>query len=199
MFVKTAATLALMLTVGIPLPDHQPSARSALAGESRTSELVDLREFASLQTEFERHKGDVRLVALLSPTCGYCIKGYRYMRKLLDEIADPRLKMFVVWESILSGDSRAIAAKQAARGTDPRIVYQAWDGDNLTGQAWSGAMRIGSPAWDVYFLYGPDGTWTADRPTTPVYWQHQGAGGRDNWLNYDKLKARIEQLLERTE
>lgn len=195
MLVKSVtAALTALVTLGAPL--EPPEAPLVPAPVSR-AELVDLQDFASFRAVFEEHRGDVRLVALLSPTCGYCIKGYRYMRRLLEEISDPRLKMIVVWESMLSGDSRDIAVRQTRRGTDPRILYQAWDPENLTGEVWAGVMNIGSPAWDVYFLYGPDATWSPDAPTTPAYWQHQGAGGRENWLNYDELKAQIEQLLQR--
>ena len=45
----------------------------------------DLEKFGDLSAAFNEQEGDVRLVALLSASCGYCIKGYRYMRKLLEE------------------------------------------------------------------------------------------------------------------
>lgn len=59
------------------------------------------------------------------------------------------LQMLVVWEPMLSGDSRSTAERQAERGTDPRMVYHAWDGENRTGHGLGGTMGIGAPAWDV--------------------------------------------------
>ncbi len=158
-------------------------------------DIAEITDFASLQEIFNQDIGHVRLVALLSPSCGYCIKGYRYMRKILDEVQDQRLKMYVVWEPMLSGDSRQLAERMSRRATDPRMVYQAWDNERITGRAWQASMDLQGIAWDVYFLYASDIEWDEDGPSQPDYWQHQGAGGQDNWLNYDNLKANVEGML----
>ena len=187
--------IAMLTTMARPVPASQDNEEPTVLG--RGGELVLLTDFASLLEVFEQDKGSVRLVALLSPSCGYCIKGYRYMRKILDEISDERLKMYIVWEPMLSGDSRNLAAKMARKVDDPRMVYQAWDEEKVTGKAWAEVMSIGQVAWDVYLLYEADAEWRDGRPSQPGYWQHQGAGGRDNWLDYDNLKANIEQMLAR--
>lgn len=165
-------------------------------------EFTDLTSFADLGEAFNQDRGSVRLVALLSASCGYCIKGYRYMRKLLDEIPDERLKMYVVWEPMLSGDTRKLSEKMARKAEDPRMVYQAWDEARITGEAWTRVMLDGDdrwsatgPAWDVYYLYGADVEWTEDAPSVPDYWQHQGAGSSELVLNYNVLKAEIESFL----
>ena len=162
------------------------------APEADSPEITD---FASLQEIFNQDAGYVRLVALLSPSCGYCIKGYRYMRKILEEVPDERLKMYVVWEPMLSGDTKQLAERMSRRATDPRMVYQAWDNERITGRAWQASMDLQGIAWDVYFLYASDIEWDEDGPSQPDYWQHQGAGGQDNWLNYDNLKANVEGML----
>ncbi len=158
-------------------------------------DIPELTDFASLQEIFNQDTGHVRMVALLSPSCGYCIKGYRYMRKILDEVQDERLKMYVVWEPMLSGDSKALASRMSRKATDPRMVYQAWDNERVTGKTWQASMDLQGIAWDVYFLYSPDAAWGEDGPSHPAYWQHQGAGGQENWLDYDKLKAKVEDML----
>ncbi len=168
------------------------------------ADFSDLAAFSDLRTAFERDTGKVRLVTLLSPSCGYCIKGYRYVRKILEEVPDPRLRVYVAWEPMLSGDTRELAEKMAKKATDPRFVFQAWDGDRLTGDAWTAAMLAGDdrfhstgPAWDVYFLYTGDAVWAGDAPSVPSYWQHQGAGSGELVLNYDRLKENVEGLLRR--
>jgi len=163
----------------------------------------DLQEFEHLSSAFNEQEGNVRLVALLSASCGYCIKGYRYMRKLLEEIPDPRLKMLVAWEPMLSGDTRELSLKMAKKAEDPRMVYQSWDSEQTTGNTFTAVLSAedegwqagDSPAWDVYLLYEGDATWAADRPSVPSYWQHQGAGPMETALNYAKLKAEIEARL----
>ena len=159
------------------------------------ADIPEITDFASLQEIFNQDAGYVRLVALLSPSCGYCIKGYRYMRKILDEVQDERLKMYVVWEPMLSGDSKKLADRMSRKAKDPRMVYQAWDNERITGKTWQASMNLQGIAWDVYFLYSPDAAWGEDGPSQPAYWQHQGAGGQGNWLDYDKLKAKVEDML----
>ncbi len=155
----------------------------------------ELKELSALREAFNRDKGKIRLVTLLSPSCGYCVKGYRYVRKILEEVSDPRLRVYVVWEPMLSGDSRALAEKMSQKTEDARVVHQSWDGAQLSGKAWQELMGLGGVAWDVYFLYGPEAEWGENGPATPDYWQHQGAGTRENWLNYETLKAKVEETL----
>jgi len=194
----TTLILVTAVLVGSPvIADDGSSTASAW------SKGFDLTEFEHLSAAFNEHQGSVRLVALLSASCGYCIKGYRYMRKLLEEIPDPRLKMLVAWEPMLSGDTRELSLKMAKKAEDPRMVYQSWDSGQVTGKTFTSVLaaeddgwRAGdSPAWDVYLLYEGDATWTSDRPSAPSYWQHQGAGPMETALNYGKLKAEIEARL----
>ena len=172
---------------------------------STPSKFRDLTEFTDVSTAFNADKGDVRLVALLSASCGYCVKGFRYMRKILEEIPDKRLKMYVVWEPMLSGDTRALSEKMSKKGTDPRIVYQSWDETRITGQKWTEVMqsdkkdewnnKATGPAWDVYFLYNGDVEWEKNQPTAPQFWQHQGVGIPELALSYTTLKEKIEKYL----
>ena len=175
---------------GLASGDGEKDKRSA-----PTDDIPELTDFASLQKVFNQDKSSVRLVALLSPSCGYCIKGCRYMRKILDEVQDERLKMYVVWEPMLSGDSQKLAERMSRKAEDPRLVFQAWDQERVTGKIWQDAMHLGGIAWDVYFLYGAGVEWGDNGPSQPDYWQQQGLGGQENWLNYDKLKAKVEEML----
>ncbi len=196
---KTRRIIASLFFLLFALTAAQPGSAWG-GGESGdkpdpVDELPELTDFASLQEVFNQDTGHVRMVALLSPSCGYCIKGYRYMRKILDEVQDERLKMYVVWEPMLSGDSKKLATRMSRKAKDPRMVYQAWDNERVTGKTWQASMDLPGIAWDVYFLYGPDTEWADNGPSQPVYWQHQGAGGQENWLDYDKLKAKVEEML----
>ncbi|MCH6574133.1 MAG: hypothetical protein IH795_02850 [Bacteroidetes bacterium] len=165
-------------------------------------DIPEVTDFSSLQKAFQQGNGSVRLVALLSPSCSYCIKGYRYMIKLLEEIVDERLKMYIIWEPMLSGDSKELADKVSKEVNDPRMVFQAWDENLVNGKLWTSVMKkadnrwlANGPAWDVYFLYRANEKWDEDKPTKPGYWQHQGAGTAELMLNYSKLKSKIEEFL----
>ena len=191
---------AILMSVMFGLPAIAADGSGAVPDYA---ERFDLGGFEDLSAAFNEEAGDVRLVALLSASCGYCIKGYRYMRKILEEIPDPRLKMLVAWEPMLSGDTRELSLKMAKKAKDPRMVYQAWDSDQLTGNTFTAVLSAeddgwqagDSPAWDVYFVYEGDVIWDRDRPTVPTYWQHQGAGPMETALDYAKLKGEIEARL----
>lgn len=183
----TAVLLASLFALALP----GPTSAQAADPTGRLTELTDLQ---SLRDAFNGDVGRVRLVALLSPTCAYCVKGYRYMRKLLEEIPDENLRMYVVWEPMLSADSREIAVRQARRAKDFRLTYQAWDEDRVTGVSWQELMGHSGVAWDVYYLYGPDHRWAPDL-TDPDYYQHQGDGPRELRLDYGNLKREILALL----
>ena len=124
------------------------------------------------------------------------------MIKLLEEIVDERLKMYVIWEPMLSGDSKELADKVSKEVNDPRMVFQAWDENRVNGKLWTSFMKktdnrwiADGPAWDVYFLYRANDKWDEDKPSVPGYWQHQGAGTAELKLNYSKLKSKIEEFL----
>ncbi len=171
---------------------------AVIAQSPQGSGIQELTNFNSLKAAFNRDKGNVRLVALLSPTCGYCIKGYRYMRKILDEVSDSRLKMYVVWEPMLSGDSKDLAYQMSKKEDDPRMTYHSWDGEQLSGKLYQTKMNLRGVAWDVYFLYDTDTVWDDQGPSVPIYWQHQGAGAKENWLDYDQLLSKVKALLSQT-
>jgi len=199
MRMRAPARLGVALTVAIALL----APATGRADTESFSENFDLESFAELSRSFNAQQGSVRLVALLSASCGYCIKGYRYMRKLLEEIADPRLKMLIAWEPMLSGDTRELSLKMAKKADDPRMVYQAWDPERVTGDTYTALLSAhddrwtaaDSTAWDVYFLYEGNVVWPEGEPTVPTYWQHQGAGVSELSLNYTTLKAEIEKRL----
>lgn len=170
----------------------------AAAGAAAQEPLPELEGFEPLAEAFEAEAGQVRFVALLSPSCPYCMQGYRYMLRLMEEIEDPGLRIYIVWEPMLSGDSKRLAARQSRRADDPRVVYQAWDEERVSGRAWRDVLAMDGIAWDVYFLYGADAAWPADRPGRPAYWQHQlpELQGAADHLDYERLKAEIERLLK---
>lgn len=179
---KTAVALALLLGASPAWAAPPPSSHPSTA---------DLAGFGQLKEAFDGDAGHVRLVALLSPSCGYCVKGYRYMQRILDEVPDERLRMYVVWEPMLSGDNRALAERMSRKAGDPRLARHFWDPQQLSGKAWQRTLELPGVAWDVYFVYGPDARWDENAPTTPDYWQHQGAGSPDTWLDYQTLKGAI--------
>lgn len=126
-----------------------------------------------LRSEFNRASDRVRVVALLSPTCGICQKGQRVVQSVFSKHPnDARLRGFVVWLPMLPSDSKESAGAQAAGFVDGRLMQQ-WDGNRASGDLLAKTLALKGSAWDVYLLYAPGVKWTGDQPPAPTFWMHQ--------------------------
>jgi copper chaperone CopZ len=184
---KIATTLAAELSYKVSVHDR---ARSAIAPAEKPAETphaacaieaanpakaVTLAPYRTedLRTEFNRARDRVRIVALLSPTCGECQKGQRVVERVFSAFPkEARLRGFVVWLPMLPSDGVKAAGAQAATFVDARVA-QRWDGDKAFGTLLSKTLRLERTAWDVYLLYAPGAEWTGDAPPAPSFWMHQ--------------------------
>jgi len=95
---------------------------------------------------------------------------------VLENIEDPDLKLFVVWEPILKTDSEEAARLSSGFLRDDRVTHY-WASTRRVGQSFQDAIGLeGEPAWDVYLVYDRGIRWT-DEPPEPTKFQHQ-LGGR---------------------
>jgi hypothetical protein len=139
-----------------------------------TAEMTDLSNLDQLKEAFQRDRGAVRLVALLSPICPACRSGFSDMQKVLKAIPDDRLKVYIVWLPMFPGDSRKWAQTRSDEFSDKRIRYY-WDGERISGKSWQKVLGTKKEAWDVYLLYGADSQWEKES-VTPDFWMHQLGG-----------------------
>lgn len=127
----------------------------------------------ALRAAFNNASDHVRVVALLSPTCGQCQKGQRVVQSVFAKYPnDERLRGFVVWLPMLPSDSESAAGAQAGSFVDARVAQQ-WDGDRASGKLVAKTLSLKSNAWDVYLLYAPGVKWTGETPPAPTFWMHQ--------------------------
>jgi copper chaperone CopZ len=152
-----------------------------------------------LRAEFNRASDRVRVVALLSPSCGICQNGQGVVQSVFSKHAnDARLRGFVVWLPMLPSDSKDAAGAQAASFVDGRLMQQ-WDGDRASGNLLAKTLGLKGAAWDVYLLYAPGVKWTGDQPPAPTFWMHQlreesGADQRA-CLNPAVFEGKVAELL----
>ncbi len=67
--------------------------------------------------------------------------------------------MYAVWVPFLGGTQDAANLSQRVL-PDPRVVHF-WDGSALTSDWFAENVEHSpGPAWDVYYLYGPDARWS---------------------------------------
>lgn len=154
-----------------------------------------------LRTAFNSAQDAVRVVALLSPTCGACQHGQRTVESVFTKFpADRRLQGFVVWLPMLKNDDASSAALQARTFTDARVL-QRWDGSRKSGDLFATTLKLNRTAWDIYLVYAPGVTWTGESAPQPTFWMHQlrADSGADQkaCLNPAALIAKVRELLAR--
>lgn len=134
-----------------------------------------------LQEDFNRDRGDVRLMFLVDPTCPGCLRGLADMGDdLLARLPqDAHVKVYVVFEPVIGGQARNIAAAAALlKSSTPRLYW------NPTGDFgrqmshvlgyWNGKRWV--YAWDTWLIYSAQATWNGKAPPKPVFLMHQLEG-----------------------
>jgi hypothetical protein len=156
----------------------------------------------ALRTAFNAHPEKERVLAILSPTCGECIKGHEVMQQLFKCFASDRLSGLIVWLPMRPGDDASAATVQAGTFTDDRLLVQGWDADREIGKAFEKTLGLTRTAWDVYLVYEPGIAWEGALPPKPSYWMHQLAedSGADQryCLNPATLAREVEKRLDKT-
>jgi hypothetical protein len=129
---------------------------------------------AELRERFNADAGKVRLVTLLSPTCGTCLHAARAMeRYLLEAVAGDGLAVYVVWGPMLERDSREAAAAATVHVPDPRAAHFWIDPPAVLAQVFARRLALESGgAWDVFFLYPPGVRWPGDEPPAAADYFH---------------------------
>lgn len=79
---------------------------------------------------------------------------------------------------MLPDDDRASALEEAARIADPRVTAF-HDPEQRLGRAMARRLGWERPvAWDVFLVYGPAASWTAEGAPAPDEWFHQLNDGK---------------------
>lgn len=158
------------------------------------------RDLTRLKDEFNARKGSVRLLFVVGPTCGICLRG---MADLNDEFiagmqGDARLNTYVVHVPTLGAREEHVAP--AIPLLEGPGVFHYWDEVGYIGRHYERVLDIDTYAWDVWFAYGPDALWTDELPPQPDFWQHQLGGlPRAKRLDANVFAAEVAKLLDLTD
>ena len=80
-------------------------------------------------------------------------------REILESEPTAELHVYAVWVPFSGGTSEA--ADVSRRVLPDLRVTHFWDGDAVTSEWFAENVDHSPfPAWDVYYLFGPDATWT---------------------------------------
>lgn len=127
---------------------------------------LDSANFAGFKQAFNEAKEQVRMVAMLSPTCSTCLRGASALERALDAQMDTRIRVFVVWEPVLVTDWAAPSSFALARIFDRR-AQQYWDPGRLLSKT-MGETDRSSIVWDYVAVHGPGSVWQ-DAPPKPLF------------------------------
>ena len=185
--------VAVMFSVALLLLQGEGCARTARTIEPAVA-MTDLNNLEPLKEAFKRDRGTVRLVALLSPVCPMCRSGFADVQKVLKNISDARLKVYIVWLPMFPSDSKEWAQTRSEEFSNKRLSYY-WDSERITGKEWQKVLGMKSVAWDVYLLYGAESQWDKEL-AAPDFWMHQlGAVTNAPRLDEGAFEAKAKALL----
>ena len=155
-------------------------------------------DLAALKSAFNDARTQVRLLFIVGPTCGPCLRGLMETSAALGPLlSDHRLSTLVVGVPTLGAELEH--AQRAARLIQGAGVKFFWDPDGAIGTRVQQTLGIPEYAWDVWLTYAPGPVWEGEVPPAPAAWMHQLGGLRQGVrLDADALardvRTRVEQL-----
>lgn len=195
----TATALSLTLTLGCIDADGD----NASASQAGYVELDD--QFEALREDFNQANGSVRLLFVVDPTCGGCLRGMDDVNKdLLAESRDPKLKTFVVHVPVI-GATRENVVPSKKLIQNPNVTHY-WNQSGEFGSQLSRAVGLKRDdanvyAWDVWLIYGPEAVWQGVAPPRPLLLMHQlrdMQGSKEfPQLDSEVFATRVRELLAR--
>ncbi len=125
-----------------------------------------------------------------------CRQGFSDVQKVMKQVRDKRLRVYIVWMPILQADNRTAGLERSKEFSEHRVSYY-WDANRIAGPLWQEVMKIPAFAWDIYFLYDKEAHWTS-KPTVPIFYMHQLRGALDGpMLSVPDLTSKTNELLAR--
>jgi hypothetical protein len=145
--------------------------RARQGGHDMPFDVVD-GGLAAFRGAFDAAAGQPRIVMLVSPTCGLCLRGAEAVHRGVQErIPGATLRLLIVWVPVLAATEADVPL--ATRFVPDARASHFWDRDRTLARAYRASLGLGEDAWDVYLLYGPNAHWSGHQPPAPDFWMHQ--------------------------
>jgi len=190
-------TMLIMLGAGLLSACGEAIDRRADAGPPAHVTVLD-DNLSALKTAFNAAHDDVRLLFIVGPTCGPCLRGLIDLNSNLGPslLADRRLSVFIVAVPTLSAQLQH--AQRAAQLMTGASVQHYWDPHGKSGEVVQQTLQIPEYAWDVWLTYDPGPVWDAAAPPAPATWSHQLGGLRQGTrLNPPAFAADVRARVDR--
>jgi hypothetical protein len=148
---------------------------------------------AAVRAAFNADAGKVRVLMVVSPTCGACLDGASEVSEQVAGINQGKtVPLYVLWVPRQGGREKDVPA--ATHFVADGSAHEFWDGNDLLGIDYKQVLGWRGNAWDVYMLYGPKAQWNGDLPPAPRFFMHQ-TSEKGPQLDADEFGKRVKQLL----
>jgi hypothetical protein len=148
---------------------------------------------APVRAAFNADAGTVRVVMVVSPTCGACLEGASEVSQQVAAINQGKtVPLYVLWVPRKGGKEKDVP--NATRVIADSWAHEFWDGNNLLGVQYRQVLGWRGDAWDVYMVYGPKAQWNGDLPPVPDFVMHQ-TSERGPQLDASVFGTKVKQLL----
>lgn len=152
----------------------------------KSKTLKVLTSVNQIRDAFNKQSDQVRFIAILSSTCGWCLQGAEAVQKsVIEKMADKNISVIIVWTNMLKTDDQEHAFKAASMFKDGKIV-QFFDAENKFGDLVAKRLNPkGEKAWDIYMFYDTEAEWNQTIPR-PFDYAHQLSSLHHPWADNTK-------------
>ncbi len=155
------------------------------------------KSLSQLRADFNANVGKVRMLYIVGPTCGICLRGMSDLQEAVysKKGDDPRVVTFVIHVPTLG--AREANVGPASRLISNRHTTQYWEETGITGKLMQQVMGVDKYVWDFWTIYGPKAVWSDERlPPRPDFWQHQLDGlPAEKKLDANVFAAKLDEFL----
>ena len=112
-------------------------------------------------------------------------------KEILRANPSPKLRVYVIWYSMLPTDARSHWRWTGGVLEDARVTHY-WDEQKRVGRLFAGKdPESNDPdvVWDAFYVYGPDAQWSSARPEPLI------VSGSTVLDEFDSLKSKLLPLL----
>jgi hypothetical protein len=180
----SVAILAIALVLGVSACKRLGTARSyAVVGDTS----------APVKAAFNADAGKVRVLMVVSPTCGACLEGASEISQQVAQFNQGKtVPLYVLWVPRRGGQEKDVP--NATRVIADSEANEFWDGRDLLGMQYKQVLGWHGNAWDVYMIYGPKAQWSGDLPPAPDFYMHQTSESGPR-LDASVFGTRLRQLM----
>jgi len=148
--------------------------------------LTVVSNLVEIQKAFNQEKGKTKFVAILSPTCGWCLQGAESVQNtIIQKMNYKDIGVIIIWTNMIATDEQNSAYHAASLFKSPNVI-QFFDSKNKFGDVVAKKLNPqGKKAWDIYMFFDKDVQWNNEFPR-PFDYAHQLSPAANPWVDRTK-------------